>query len=63
MGILEAGDKAAFLIDQYRRVGPPDGFPEAGNKSLQLIGRIAIIAEQDQAERIGLSEKPDFLIG
>ncbi len=38
MGSLEAGDTAALLIDQYRRVAPPDGFPETGNQSPQLIG-------------------------
>ena len=63
MGILESSNAAALLIDQNRCVSPSDGLPETGNQGLQLIGRLAIITEQNQTERIGLVEKSGFVIG
>jgi hypothetical protein len=54
---LEAGDAAAFLVDQDGSVIAPDAGPQRFNEVTGLIGRPAIALEQDEAERIGIGKK------
>ena len=56
-------DAAAFLIDQDRSIRPPDRVPQVGDECPDLIGRLAVAAEQDEAEGIGLPEELAFFRG
>ena len=48
---------AAFLVDHNRSIGAADTVAQRGDKVADLIGRDAVAAEEDEAERIGSSEK------
>ena len=57
------GDPAAFLVDQDGSVRTPDRGPQVGDERPDLIGRLAVAAEQDEAEGIGLPEELAFFRG
>jgi hypothetical protein len=48
---------ATLLVDQDRRVVPPDALAQRGDKLADLVGRATIAAEQDEADRIGGGEE------
>ena len=58
---LQALDPAAFLGDQHRRVGAPDGGPERPDQGPHLVGRLDVAAEQDEAERVDGAKEVAFL--
>ena len=62
MGRLQALDPAAFLVDQHRRVGTIDGFPELPDQAQHLIGVLAVAPEQDKTQRMGLFKETPFVI-
>jgi hypothetical protein len=48
---------AAFLVDQDRRLGPADDLAEIADKLLDLLSRVAIAFEEDEAPgRLGCEE-------
>ncbi len=59
----QARDPAALLVDQNRRVRPPDGVAQLIDQGAHLIAAGAIAPEQHEAERIATGEKPPFVRG
>ena len=51
---------AAFLVDQYRRVVAADASAQRADQIAHLVGRTAIAAEQNEADRIGGGEEIAF---
>lgn len=51
---------AAFLIDQNRRVVSADAAAQRGDQIAHLIGRTAVAAEQNEADRISGGEEIAF---
>ena len=51
---------AAFLIDQNRRVVAADAAAQRADQIAHLIGRAAVAAEQNEADRIGGGEEIAF---
>ncbi len=51
---------AAFLVDQDRRVVAADAAAQRGDQIAHLIGRAAVAAEQDEADRVGGGEEIAF---
>ncbi len=54
---LEACDAAAFLVDQHRRIRPPDRVAQGDDEAAQLVRIVAIALKQDEAEWIGVTEE------
>ena len=52
---------AALLIDQDRRVGAPDAFPERARQGAQLIAVGDIALEEDQTPRVFTAKEGAFL--
>ena len=57
---LQPRHPAALLVDQHRRVGAPDAAAQRADQRADLVGRLAIAREQDEAERIGGAEERAF---
>jgi hypothetical protein len=51
---------ATFLVNEDGCIAPPDGGPEFIRQPLQLLRRLAVAAEEDQAKGIGALEELDF---
>ena len=55
--------RAAFMIDQDRRVMAADRLAEILAQAAHPVGRLAIALEQDQAQRIGFAEESALRVG
>ena len=47
----QPGHAAALLIDQHRHVVTTDALAQRGDELADLIGRVAVAPEQDEADR------------
>ena len=56
----EPGHPAALLIDQHRRVGPPDSIAQRSDQGPHLFRALAVALEQDEASRIGVRHEAVF---
>ena len=54
-------DPPALLVDQHRRIGPPDAFAERTDERAQLIAIADIALEEDKAPRVTLPEEASLL--
>ena len=55
-------DPAALLIDQHRRVGAANAFPERMRQRAHLITVGDVALEEDQAPRVFLTQEGPFLV-
>ena len=57
----EAGNAAAFLVDQHRRIGPGDAGTQIVDQPARALRRIDVSGKQDEAQRIGVAEESAFV--
>ncbi len=60
MRLAEALHAPALLVDQDGCVGPPHDIPEGSREMAQLIRRIDVAPEQDEAPGLGLRQEVPF---
>jgi hypothetical protein len=53
----QSGDAATLLVDQHRRVGAADGVAQRRGQRADLVRRLAVAGEQDEAGGIGVAEE------
>ena len=58
----QAGDAAAFLVDQHRRVGAADGLAERPHQRREPLRRVAVAREDDQPQRIVALEQAPLVV-
>src|SRR5690606_26037090 len=63
VGRSHALDPAAFLIDEDRRVRPPDGFPQSAAERRHLRRALDIALEENEAPRPRLLEEGGLVGG
>ena len=54
---MQTRDAPPLLVDQNRRIGPADGVAKIADQLTDLVRVAAVAPEQDEAERIGVTEE------